>query len=331
MEFKDQKCGFEGNQDMYGMGIRIGYYLQWYGAILASWIAPEESQGLRIANSLFVTATFLALVILTVRANTPEDIPIVETYIILFLAFGSYLVLVPIYIWRLFTGCNPLWDPTRFPRVNPGRVYSVCNTLLLVTVLIFQIWFWAHQVPKLNEQECRQWGFFFWKFELNRKTFIALNIIPSIFLLGILDSVSQGIVATVIIIGVELTIVWNEIEGVHDINSAGQTIPLFIGIGALAMVFYVRFFKRETEEVLAQSSDNKPSDIGLALVQGMEMGYHAPNASQPDLQYYQTYGQIHGQTHGPTHKPPPRPTTWDTLPGAARGGADGDGYSQGYY
>lgn len=166
-------------------GIRIGYYLQWYGAILAAWIAPEESQGLRIANSLFVTATFLALVIMTVRNHKPEDMPIVETYIILFLTFGSYLVLVPIYIWRIFTGCNPLWDPTRFPRVNPGRVYSVCNTLLLVAVLVFQLWFWMHSVPKLNAQECTQYGFFFWKFPLNAKPFMAVNIIPSVILLGI--------------------------------------------------------------------------------------------------------------------------------------------------
>lgn len=111
--------------------------------------------------------------------------PVVETYIILILAFGSYLVLVPIYIWRIFTGCNPLWDPTRFPRVNPGRVYSVCNTVLLILVLVFQLWFWIHQVPKLNVDGCRGYGFFFWKFDLNSKAFVALNIVPSLFLLGI--------------------------------------------------------------------------------------------------------------------------------------------------
>jgi hypothetical protein len=166
-------------------GIRIGYYLQWYGAILAAWIAPDESKDLRIANSLFVTATFLALVILTVRDHAPDEMPIVETYIILFLTFGSYLVLVPIYIWRMLTGCNPLWDPTRFPRVHIGRVYKVCNTIILVTVLIFQLWFWIHQVPKLDGEECPQYGFFFHKFELNSKPFKALNIIPSIFLLGV--------------------------------------------------------------------------------------------------------------------------------------------------
>jgi hypothetical protein len=111
--------------------------------------------------------------------------PIVETYIILFLSFGNYLVLVPIYIWRLLTGFKPHWDPTRFPRVNPGRVYSVCNTVILITVLIFQLWYWFHQVPKLDGQECPQYGFFFWKFALNDKVFMAINIVPSIMLFGI--------------------------------------------------------------------------------------------------------------------------------------------------
>ena len=167
------------------IGIRIGYYLQWYGAILASWMAPSEAQDLRIANSLFVTATFLALVILTVHDHDPSDKPIVETYIILFLAFGSYLGLVPIYIWRVVTCSNPLWDPTRFPRVKPGRVYSVFNTVILVMVLIFQLWYWMYQVPKLKVQECEQYGFFFWKFRLNDKVFMALNIVPSVILLTI--------------------------------------------------------------------------------------------------------------------------------------------------
>jgi hypothetical protein len=110
--------------------------------------------------------------------------PVVETYIVLFLTFSSYLVLVPIYIWRALTGFNKRWDPMRFPRVKPGRVYNVCNTVILVTVLIFQLWFWIHQVPKLEGEECPQYGFFFSRFMLNSKLFRALNIVPSIFLLG---------------------------------------------------------------------------------------------------------------------------------------------------
>jgi hypothetical protein len=54
---------------MYGLGIRIGFYLQWYSAIVASWIAPSEINSLRFTNSLFIAATFLALVIQTAGGN----------------------------------------------------------------------------------------------------------------------------------------------------------------------------------------------------------------------------------------------------------------------
>ena len=111
--------------------------------------------------------------------------PVVETYIVLFLTFSSYLVIVPIYIWRAITGFNKRWDPMRFPRVKVGRVYNVCNTVILVTVLIFQLWFWFRQVPKLEGEECPQYGFFFGRFKLDSTLFRALNIVPSIFLLGL--------------------------------------------------------------------------------------------------------------------------------------------------
>lgn len=178
-----ETCTFSGNPDMYGLGIRIGYYLQWYGGILAAWIAPEESSSLRLANALFVAATFLALFIQTIQEHAEKSFPIVETYIILFLAFGSYLVLVPIYLWRIFTCCNPYLDPTRFPRVNPGRVYGYMNSVLLTAVLGFELWYWIHQVPKLATVKCAQYGFFFHKIQLNNRGFRMLNVIPCLFLL----------------------------------------------------------------------------------------------------------------------------------------------------
>ena len=62
-------CTFTGNTDMYGLGIRIGFYLQWFGTILALCVARGEVQGMRLSNSLFVASTFLALIIQTEQNN----------------------------------------------------------------------------------------------------------------------------------------------------------------------------------------------------------------------------------------------------------------------
>ncbi|TKA66540.1 hypothetical protein B0A49_10482 [Cryomyces minteri] len=86
-------CTFDGNSDMYGLGIRIGFYLQWYSGILASILAPSELPGLRFAKALFIAATFLALLILTIQ--NPLGLQVAEVYIILLLTFGSYLFFVP--------------------------------------------------------------------------------------------------------------------------------------------------------------------------------------------------------------------------------------------
>jgi hypothetical protein len=172
-------CGFTGNTDMYGLGIRIGFYLKWYGTVLASWIAKSEVPAMRLSNSFFVSATFLALLIQTVR-NTLKP---VEIYIVLLLTFGGYLWFVPLYIWRLITGCTPEWDPTRYPRMRTGEVFSAFNFLLLVSVSVFQLWFWFDGVRSVGQDGCGEYGFFFSKLMLNSKGFIAANIIFHFFLL----------------------------------------------------------------------------------------------------------------------------------------------------
>lgn len=46
-------------------------------------------------------------------------------------------------------------------------------------------------------------------------------------------------VVSIIVAATELTIAWNRIKDVNEIASAGQTIPLIIGIGQIIRVLYV--------------------------------------------------------------------------------------------
>jgi hypothetical protein len=69
-------CTIAGDPDMYGLGIRIGFYLQWLaravGLLMASWTANrkleealEELDSISFVNTLFVFATIISLVIKT--------------------------------------------------------------------------------------------------------------------------------------------------------------------------------------------------------------------------------------------------------------------------
>jgi hypothetical protein len=181
-------CHFAGNADMYGLGIRVGFYVQWYSTILGAWIAPSEVPGMRLSNSFFVSATFLALIIQVARDNlTTADI-----YITLLLIFGGYLYLVPVYIWRLVTGFNPRWDPSRFSRVKNGQLFSSMNFMLLVAVSAYQLWFWLRKVKDNDIPGCIEYGFFFSRFPLKARGFVIANIVFESILLAVCVFVLLG-------------------------------------------------------------------------------------------------------------------------------------------
>jgi hypothetical protein len=172
-------CNFSGDQDMYGLGIRIGFYCHWFGIILASWTARGEFRLMKLSNFFFVGATFLALIIRTSQNNL---LP-VETYIVLLLAFGGYLNVVPLYLWKLFTWCEPRMDPSRYARASTGRIFQLMNFSLMIGVSVFQLWFWIGRVSAVASVGCVEFGFFFAKLPLNEKGFVVANILFHFFLL----------------------------------------------------------------------------------------------------------------------------------------------------
>lgn len=176
-------CERSGNSDMYGLGIRTGFYIQWFGIIAAPWMAEEEVQGLRFGNALFITATFLALVIQT----SLNALLAVDVYIVLLLTFGSFYWFVPLYLWRLIIGCNPLMDPSRWPLVPSSALYGVLSFALLVTVACYQLWFWTTGINTVQEAPtgCTDYGFLFAMTPLHNRGFIAFNVIFNIALLCI--------------------------------------------------------------------------------------------------------------------------------------------------
>lgn len=62
---REQSCGFEGNEDAYGLGIRLGVYLQWLATFLVSTVLHEEERPLMATSSVFSGALMVALLVLT--------------------------------------------------------------------------------------------------------------------------------------------------------------------------------------------------------------------------------------------------------------------------
>jgi hypothetical protein len=186
-DIMNSSCETPGNSDMYGIGIRLGYYLQWFGSILAAWIAQGEVNSLRLTNLFFVTATFMALLIQVARGHSSRDggLEAPEIYIILLMTFGSSWSLVPILLWRFLTCFEPSRDLTRWPKAEPAsKVTNILYTTLLLAVLSFQIWFWSNRISDGSSTGCPSYGFLFSRVQLQQPALRWLNVTLSVILLG---------------------------------------------------------------------------------------------------------------------------------------------------
>ena len=77
------KCGFPGDSDTYGLGIRIGIYTQWASGIVANWYVVEMAAVMRIRATLFQMAMAIALAFITVRRPRPHAVDAVIMIVIL--------------------------------------------------------------------------------------------------------------------------------------------------------------------------------------------------------------------------------------------------------
>ena len=96
-------AGFDGNTDFYGLGIRVGVYLQ----LVASWISntlnPEVANDNHDANSTFLFAIIIAVLnaILQSGPNGP-NLKSIEAWIVLQICFAFLFTVVSIFGLRIY-------------------------------------------------------------------------------------------------------------------------------------------------------------------------------------------------------------------------------------
>ncbi|CAG9947622.1 unnamed protein product [Clonostachys rosea f. rosea IK726] len=279
MDSKTGACpAFRDNKDLYGLGIRLGFYIQWVGLIICELFDKKkqcnqprhfhsEFFAIRITNASFVTAEFIAILVQIAKTSLKSDrntefIQPVDIYIVLLLCFGSSIFLVVVFIWNMFTPLN-----VDYP-MRPSRLSVRLSCLLLTAVSLFQLWFWSQN---FDFENCRTYGFAFNKTTIDEITFrvthgilygilllvVLLNFISFFFLpkrSPLVDKLGQKLwsskmkawyclakllVCAVIIVATELTVSWNGIKTINELDSAGQTIPFVVGCCVLARVIYV--------------------------------------------------------------------------------------------
>ncbi|KAB5581209.1 hypothetical protein GE09DRAFT_465352 [Coniochaeta sp. 2T2.1] len=113
-------CEVDGNRDLYGLGIRLGFYAQWIATLLVTLFRQEEESLQRAVNLIFQLAVFSSLVLLTANGTVHSC----EVMIAFWLLFGPLSSLTG-------DGINPLGTLSGFARI---LVYAALSG--------YGIWFW---------------------------------------------------------------------------------------------------------------------------------------------------------------------------------------------
>ncbi|RFU76000.1 hypothetical protein TARUN_6244 [Trichoderma arundinaceum] len=251
-------CPVTGDPDLYGLGIRIGIYIQ----MLTVQISGLASAILRTEDFIgqgtiiFVLATGIVLIR---QLQAADDITPVEVFPIL------TLLLAQVGVCRV-----PYWK---------GQTTAFIYVFEVGGLIALFAWFWWHGMDTLPRTCTDDKAFFFAKVSI-WNWFRTLNKVGSVFaIIGGLFSVVFYLVAIVLftfvraanfvrkfrgevdgesregdnpmgvgpldflvnvgaIVYVEMALKWNSISDVHSLVAPGQFMPFFIAIAQLLSVFY---------------------------------------------------------------------------------------------
>lgn len=174
------QCGFLGNSDILGIGIRIGYYTQALSVCFANYCVRSEAKGLRSVNLLFLVALFIGLAWL---AHQTEDTYSVEVYLLLRLLFATWYVGV--------------LDRSKFSKKQwrKSHMRVIVRECSLLALLAYTTWFAWAGLDHLKETPCGTYIFFVVKINLYgiyRSVFKALSTFALCFgIIKQLDTAAQ--------------------------------------------------------------------------------------------------------------------------------------------
>ncbi|KAI0096148.1 hypothetical protein GGR51DRAFT_49620 [Nemania sp. FL0031] len=269
----DEVCGFDGNSDLYGLGIRTGVYIQALATVLAMFFQQKSAPELYKVGGLFQFAVLVALIRETVTNQNLYAVEALVTYLFCLTSLGVNLD-DPFDIG--------VKDLNLLERITLPSLVSVLRQTTVLAIDIYQTWFWFVGIDKFERLPCKTETFFlarldaFGPFRKFAEVWSVLIMTTLIVLLGIKirnsikhrlapqqegastptgieawlpdpnrslslpqrsgifwysKLVSSGIFLIAVVLAVELTLRWNHVRGVNSIDSAGQLIPLIIGIG----------------------------------------------------------------------------------------------------
>jgi hypothetical protein len=259
---KPGSCQIEGDADVYGLGIRLGFYLQWAAVMLGTWIAQDQVEMARIASNIVTVAVCTNMF----RGVSHGALIAADWWIVCSMTFVLTIGYIPVRPILLKTPTSSL----------------VFLSLLWSMITVAECWVWFKGVDIGHREGCTVKIFVvFLKVNVYNTTLrtifkvksVLANIIGAIFVIRLVCkwlgsvvrfriegteggsskpkaygymleaglTVFQLIFGVFAILQIELTIKINNISVSAPITSSGQLIPLVAGVFTLAATFAVLF------------------------------------------------------------------------------------------
>lgn len=140
-----QAVGFEDDPDFYGLGIRIGLYLQWTSALVTNWYTPTERKAVITTYIVFSISITVAIL---VKIFSRQCTFMAEMFVVLTMFWGGLnVVLLPLLHAALFEGLVATSNETTVRRLAlrnrdfDGLKWSM--SLLNYFMSPITIWFWT--------------------------------------------------------------------------------------------------------------------------------------------------------------------------------------------
>jgi hypothetical protein len=164
-------CSITGNTDFYGLGIRVGIYLQWLTSLLANQYLHEEIRPNLETNTIFLLAVFIATTIASAQQTAKPP----EIVVLLYLCFGFVFSILSIWGNRTRSTAG---DIIRFSYSG-----SLFRLTLVTSICIYATWFWFTGLATLDDSQCTHYTFIFTKIDVRsgiRHLYQALSVIAVI-------------------------------------------------------------------------------------------------------------------------------------------------------
>jgi len=149
LQIRDAECGFDGTPDLYGLGVRIALYIQFFTAFLVALGLHGEHQlrFYRIASLSFLVSLYLVVIIKSAD-NTLRG---VEAQLM------SWLFIV-----QFFTVLTTMSKSKLSKMMKKGLGLFLFMWIFFTALGTYMVWFWYVGLDRMPRSDCPDEYGFFW-------------------------------------------------------------------------------------------------------------------------------------------------------------------------